>query len=129
MGAHDDAASATTYFKDWHRRVIHSKLAPMKKLVTTIKERIENVVSCCTHGITNAVAEGICSKKHVDQTPRRWLSKPRTLQDRDLLPLWRLGSLLTMNPNGPFSFGFESRVEYLQTLIGTDGDYRWRKAD
>lgn len=59
---HDDAASATTYFKDWYRRVIHTKLEPMKKLARTIKERMENVVSYCTHGITNAVAEGINSK-------------------------------------------------------------------
>lgn len=59
---HDDAASATTYFKDWYRRVIHTKLEPMKKLARTIKERIENVVSYCTHGITNAVAEGMNSK-------------------------------------------------------------------
>ena len=59
---HDDAASATTYFKDWYRRVIHTKLEPMKKVARTIKERIENVVSYCTHGITNAVAEGMNSK-------------------------------------------------------------------
>ncbi len=59
---HDDAASAMTYFKDWYRRVIHTKLKPMKKLARTIKERIENVVSYCTHGITNAVAEGMNSK-------------------------------------------------------------------
>ena len=59
---HDDAASATTYFKDWYRHVIHTKLEPMKKVARTIKERIENVVSYCTHGITNAVAEGMNSK-------------------------------------------------------------------
>jgi transposase len=59
---HDDAASATAFFKDWYRRVIHTKLAPMKKLARTIKERLENVVSYCAHGITNAVAEGLNSK-------------------------------------------------------------------
>ena len=59
---HSDAASATHYFKDWYRRVIHTKLKPMKKVARTIKERLENVVSFCTHGITNAVAEGINSK-------------------------------------------------------------------
>ena len=59
---HDDAVSATHYFKDWYRRVIHTKLEPMKKVARTIKERLENVVSYCTHGITNAVAEGINSK-------------------------------------------------------------------
>ena len=59
---HDDAGAATVYFKDWYRRVIHTKLEPMKKVARTIKERLENVVSYCTHGITNAVAEGINSK-------------------------------------------------------------------
>ena len=59
---HETAADATTYFGDWYRRVIHTKLTPMKKLARTIKERLANVVSYCTHGITNAVAEGINSK-------------------------------------------------------------------
>jgi transposase len=59
---HDDAASATAYFKDWYQRVIHTKLEPMKKVARTIKERLQNVVSYCTHGITNGVAEGINSK-------------------------------------------------------------------
>jgi transposase len=59
---HDDAAAATAYFKDWYRRLIHTKLEPMKKVARTIKERLENVVSYCTHGITNAVAEGLNSK-------------------------------------------------------------------
>jgi len=58
----DDAGSATVYFKDWYRRVIHTKLEPMKKVARTIKERLENVVSYCRHGITNAVAEGLNSK-------------------------------------------------------------------
>lgn len=34
----------------------------MKKVARTIKARLANVVSYCTHGITNAVAEGINSK-------------------------------------------------------------------
>ena len=34
----------------------------MKKVARTIKERLANVVSYCTHGITNAVAEDINSK-------------------------------------------------------------------
>lgn len=59
---HDDAASATTYFNAWYRSVIHTKLEPMKKVARMIKERLANVVSYCTHRITNAVAEGINSK-------------------------------------------------------------------
>ena len=59
---HEDADSAKEYFQDWYRRVIHTKLTPLKKVARTIRERLTNVVSYCTHGITNAVAEGINSK-------------------------------------------------------------------
>lgn len=59
---HDDASSATVFFKDWYKRVIHTKLTPLKKVAKTIRERLANVVSYCTHGITNAVAEGMNSK-------------------------------------------------------------------
>jgi transposase len=59
---HEDAASAKAYFSDWYRSVIHTRLEPMKKVARTIKERLQNVVSYCTHGITNAVAEGVNSK-------------------------------------------------------------------
>jgi transposase len=34
----------------------------MKKVARTIKDRIDNVASYCTHRITNAVAEGMNSK-------------------------------------------------------------------
>ncbi|QDU94688.1 Transposase [Lignipirellula cremea] len=59
---HDDAAAATVYFQDWYQRVIHTNLTPLKKAARTIKQRLANVVSYCTHGITNAVAEGVNSK-------------------------------------------------------------------
>ena len=57
-----DESTATKYFNDWYKRVIHSNLEPMKTLARTIKERLKNVVSFCTHKITNAVAEGMNSK-------------------------------------------------------------------
>lgn len=56
------AAAATRWFNDWYRSVIHTTLTPLKKVARTIRERLANVVSFCTHGITNAVAEGINSK-------------------------------------------------------------------
>ena len=59
---HADATTATQFFQQWYRRVIHTKLTPLKKVARTIKERLANVVSYCTHGITNAVAEGLNSK-------------------------------------------------------------------
>ena len=39
-----------------------TNMNPMKKLAKTLKERIDNIVTYCTHGITNGVAEGIDSK-------------------------------------------------------------------
>jgi transposase len=59
---HDTAQEATSYFRDWYQSVIHTKLQPMKKVARMIKERLTNVVSYCTHKITNGVAEGINSK-------------------------------------------------------------------
>lgn len=59
---HEDAASATAYFQNWYRSVIHTTLSPMKRVARTIKERLPNIVSYCTHQITNSVAEGLNSK-------------------------------------------------------------------
>jgi transposase len=53
---------ANSYFRDWYQRVIRTKMAPMKKLARSLNERIDNIVTYCTHGITNAVAEGINGK-------------------------------------------------------------------
>lgn len=58
----ETVAEATSFFKEWYRRVIHTKLEPMKKVAKTIKSRLANVVSYCLYPITNAVAEGINSK-------------------------------------------------------------------
>lgn len=62
LWSQDNAASATAYFKDWYKRVIRTKLEPLKTVARSIKERLPNVVSYCTHRITNAVAEGMNSK-------------------------------------------------------------------
>ncbi|QEG24068.1 Transposase [Mariniblastus fucicola] len=60
---HDTASEATEFFNWWYRKVIHTKLEPLKKVARTIKERLANVVSYCTFGgISNGVAEGINSK-------------------------------------------------------------------
>ena len=59
---HHDSAAATDYFNDWYKRVIHTNLKPMKTVARSIKARLVNVVSYCTHRITNAVAEGMNSK-------------------------------------------------------------------
>lgn len=59
---HRTATQAIEFFKDWYNRVIHTNLEPLKSVAKAINERLANVVSHCTHGITNAVAEGLNSK-------------------------------------------------------------------
>jgi len=61
LWAQETEGKAKSYFHDWYQRVIRTKMAPMKKLAKSLKERIDNIVTYCTHGITNAVAEGINS--------------------------------------------------------------------
>lgn len=58
----DSAKAATNFFNEWYKRVIHTRLEPMKTVARSIKERLVNVVSYCTHHITNGVAEGLNSK-------------------------------------------------------------------
>ncbi len=62
LWAQETEGKAKSYFSDWSQRIIRTKIAPMKKLARSLKERIDNMVTYCTHGITNAVAEGINSK-------------------------------------------------------------------
>ena len=62
MRRDDDQAGVRIHFKVWYQRVIRSKLTPMKELARNLKERIDNILTYCTHGITNAMAEGINSK-------------------------------------------------------------------
>jgi transposase len=101
LWAHSDAKSATEFFRDWYRRVIHTKLTQMKKLATTIRDRLANVVSYCVHGITNAVDEGIHSK--IMSIKRRFwrLSQSRELQNSHLLLLRWTRSPLTIILDGP----------------------------
>ena len=44
-----DEATALAYFRVWYKRVIHTRLEPLKKVARTIKQRLANVVSYCTH--------------------------------------------------------------------------------
>jgi transposase len=45
LWSQDTATSATSCFKDWYNRVIHTRLAPLKTVARSIKERLTNVVS------------------------------------------------------------------------------------
>ncbi|MFK7770255.1 MAG: transposase [Mariniblastus sp.] len=65
----------------WYRKVIHTKLDPLKRVARTIRERIDNVVSYCTFGgSSNGVAEGINSKIQSIKRRGRRLSKQAKLQ-------------------------------------------------
>lgn len=59
---HPAATSATAYLQAWYQRVIHTRLEPMKKGASTLKERLSNIVSLLTHRVTNSVAKGMISK-------------------------------------------------------------------
>ncbi|MBC7853780.1 MAG: transposase, partial [Pirellulaceae bacterium] len=41
---------------------IRGRLEPAKKVAAMIQRRLENVITYCTHFISNAVAEGLNSK-------------------------------------------------------------------
>lgn len=102
------AASTTTYFNNCYKRVIHSKLEPMKTVAKSIKERLKNLVSYCTHKITNAVAEAMNSKimsikRRVGGFRNRQNFKTAICFDYGYLLLLRWTQPLpTIIPDGPF---------------------------
>jgi len=57
-----DVATATAYFQRWYASAIRSRLAPIKKVARTLKERLANLLTYFTHRITNAVTEGLNGK-------------------------------------------------------------------
>ena len=102
------AASTTTYYNNCYKRVIHSKLEPMKTVAKSIKERLKNLVSYCTHKITNAVAEAMNSKimsikRRVGSFRNRQNFKTAICFDYGYLLLLRWTQPLpTIIPDGPF---------------------------
>jgi transposase len=59
---HATPTAARAYFDRWYSWAIRSRLEPVKEVARMIQRHLENVVSYCRHGITNAVAEGLNSK-------------------------------------------------------------------
>lgn len=53
---------AGRFFKDWRTWINRSRLEPVKAVARMLQRRQSNVLSYCTHEITNAVAEGLNSK-------------------------------------------------------------------
>ncbi len=53
---------ARRFFDRWYAWASRSKLKPIEKVATMLKNRLDNILTYCTHRITNATAEGINSK-------------------------------------------------------------------
>lgn len=53
---------ARKYFERWYEIASTSGIGPIVKLGELVKRHIENILTYCTHRITNAVAERINSK-------------------------------------------------------------------
>jgi len=53
---------ARRFFKGWFGWARRSRLAPVKKVAAMLNNHLENILTYCTHQITNAVAEGLNSK-------------------------------------------------------------------
>jgi len=53
---------AGKFFKNWHQWASHSRLEPVKKVARMLHNHLQNVLTYCTHQITNSVAEGLNSK-------------------------------------------------------------------
>jgi transposase len=114
LWAHKTEKDAKRFFGNWYNRVIRTKMEPMKKLARTLKDRIDNIVTYCTHGITNAVAEGINSK--IMSIKRR----AGGYRNRENFKKAWIRSLPTVIPDGPL----------LQTLTVDQGPVRhWNRTD
>jgi transposase len=84
-------------------------MQPMKKLARCVKERIDSIATYCTHGITNAVGEGIGSKiTSIKRRPGGYRNI-ENFKKGSLVLLWRTRSLPTVRPDGPKNLG-SSRI-------------------
>lgn len=55
-------AWARKFFKDWFGWARRSRLKPVKKVAAMLQNHLANILTYCTHRITNGVAEGLNSK-------------------------------------------------------------------
>jgi transposase len=53
---------AKRFFKDWCAWASRAKLEPMWEAAKTVWRHLDNIVTYCVHGLTNAVSEGLNSK-------------------------------------------------------------------
>jgi transposase len=61
---------ARRFWAEWYFWATHSRLTPVIKVARMLQSHLENVLTYCDHGITNAVSEGLNSKiQTVKKTP------------------------------------------------------------
>jgi transposase len=53
---------ARRLFASWYAWAIRSRLEPMRRVARMIRDRLEQVLNFCRHGVTNATAEGLNSR-------------------------------------------------------------------
>jgi transposase len=61
LWAYTYRGAARNFFEWWFGWARRSKLAPIKKLATTLKQHLDGILTYCKHGVTNGVTEGINS--------------------------------------------------------------------
>ena len=81
---------AEKFWKRWYSWAIHSRLKPVKKVATTLKEHLYGILSYCKHPITNAMTEGINSRI---ETLRKAACGFRNKQRLRTIILFHLGGL------------------------------------
>jgi len=58
----EDLDAGRTFFKDWYKRAIHTRLGKIKKVARTLKEHLPHLLTYFLHRITNAITEGFNSR-------------------------------------------------------------------
>jgi transposase len=85
-----DEADALSFFRDWCREAMASRLEPVKKVVRLFKKHWPNIVTFFRYHLSNALAEGINSRiQHLIQKACGYRNRERFKRD----VLFHLGKL------------------------------------
>lgn len=57
-----DEAKGRAFFAKWHKRVMSSRLEPMKKAARTFRDHLQGLLDYFLHPVTNAMSEGFNSR-------------------------------------------------------------------
>ena len=85
-----DEADALSFFQDWCREAMATRLEPVKKVVRLLKKHWPNIVTFFRYHLSNALAEGINSRiQHLIQKACGYRNRERFKRD----VLFHLGGL------------------------------------